>query len=181
MAEAIGPAASVIGIATLAYSSSKALYELLNGIHQAPKTLEFLKTDLDALQKLLSSLKVELKHKPDQNLSDGLKQCLKEVERSLKGCSKACDEFREKLSKITSHSTEQHTSLRDKVKLQFQEKEITTLRYRLASYKATLNIAISFTSMYCLSASRARCQGLISFSSKTTSQSTEALQALKRQ
>jgi hypothetical protein len=163
MAEAIGLAASIIGVATLAYSSSKALYELLDGIHEAPKTLEFLKTDLDALQKLLSSLEVELKHKPDKSLSDGLKHCLEEVEPSLKACSKACDEFREKVSKITSHSTEQHTSLRDKVKLQFQEKEITTFRYRLTSYKSTLNIALSFASLYDPSLTGVHCHRLISF------------------
>jgi hypothetical protein len=148
MAEAIGLAASVIGIATLACSSSKALYELLDGIYEAPQTLKFLKTDLDALQKLLSSLEAELKHKPDETLSDGLEKCLKEIEPSLKGCLTACDEFKLKLSKIVSHSTEQHTSLRDKVKLQFQEKEITAFRYRLASYKATVNIALSFASLY---------------------------------
>ena len=42
MAEAIGLAAGVIGIATLAYSSSKALYELLNRIRDTPRTVDFL-------------------------------------------------------------------------------------------------------------------------------------------
>jgi hypothetical protein len=163
MAEAIGLAASVIGVATLAYSSSKALYELLNGIHEAPKTLEFLKTDLGALQKLLSSLEVELKQKPDESLSDGLKKCLEEIEPSLKGCSRACDEFKVKLSKITSNSTEQHFSWRDKGKLLFQEEEITTFRYRLASYKATLNIALSFASLYNPSITGVRYHRLINF------------------
>jgi uncharacterized protein HemX len=107
-----------------------------------------LKIDLDTLQTLLSSLKTELKHQSDEALSDDLRKCRREIEPSLTACSKDYDEFRGKISKITLHSTEQHASFRDKVKLQFQEKEITTFQYRLASYKATLNIALSFASLY---------------------------------
>jgi uncharacterized protein HemX len=107
-----------------------------------------LKIDLDTLQTLLSSLKTELKHQSDEALSDDLRKCRREIEPSLTACSKAYDEFRGKISKITLHSTEQHASFRDKVKLQFQEKEITTFQYRLASYKATLNIALSFASLH---------------------------------
>jgi hypothetical protein len=150
MAE-IGLAASVIAVATLAYTSTKALYSTINEIHKAPKTLQQLGADLDVLQTLLESLSAEIKGKTDVQLSDGIKECLKEIKPPLGGCAKACDEFKTKLSKITSNSTDKHIALVDKVKLQFEEKEISDFRYRLGSYKATLNIALSFASLYALS------------------------------
>lgn len=143
MAEALGLAASIIAIATLAYDSSKRLFEILDGIQKAPKAISEPKTDIGALQQLLKSLSSEVEGTDDADLPDRFKKYLEELKPSLEGCTNACIQFEEKISKITSHSDEKHTSFRDSVRLQFQEKEILTFRYRLASCKATLNIALT--------------------------------------
>jgi hypothetical protein len=143
MAEALGITASVIAIATLAYDSSKRLFEIVDGIRNAHKAISDFKTDIEALQQLLKSLASEIEGTEDANLPERFKKYLEELKPLLNGCSNACLQFEQKISKITSHSDENRTSFRDSVKLQFQEKEILTFRYRLASYKATLNIALT--------------------------------------
>ncbi|KAF2008282.1 hypothetical protein BU24DRAFT_382126, partial [Aaosphaeria arxii CBS 175.79] len=45
------------------------------------------------------------------------------------------------------HSKDGHTSLWDRLKLQFQEKEIGGFQARLASYKSTLAIALDFCTL----------------------------------
>jgi len=147
MAEAIGLTASIIAIAGLAYQSSKTLYELLDGIQNAPKTLQGLSEDLSAISHLLKSITSAMEDSSDDSFSNGVKKCLEEVKPALAGCGKTCDEFREKMAKIMSHSDEEHTSKRDRIKLQFEQKDIVAFRYRLGSYKATLNIALSLASL----------------------------------
>lgn len=147
MADPVGLTASIITIAGLAYQSCKTLYELLDGIRSAPKTLQRLNEDLSAVQTLLKSIRSAMEDSSEDSFSDGVKQCLDEVKPALAGCGKTCDEFAEKISKIMSHSNEKHTSARDRIKLQFQEKDILVFRYRIGSYKATLNIALSLASL----------------------------------
>jgi hypothetical protein len=147
MAEAVGLTASIIAITSLAYQNSKTLYELLGGIRNAPKTLQGLNVELSAISQLLKSIKSAMEDNSDDSFSDGIKKCLEEVKPALTGCGKTCDEFTEKIGKIMSHSDEKHTSKRDRIKLQFEEKEILAFRYRLGSYKATLNIALSLASL----------------------------------
>jgi Fungal N-terminal domain of STAND proteins len=147
MADPVGLTASIIAVAGLAYQSGKTLYELLNGIQNAPRTLQALNEDLSAIQHLLKSIKSAMEDSSDNSFSNGVKQCLEEAKPALTGCGKACDEFAEKIGKIMSHSDENRTSTRDRIKLQFQEKDILAFRYRIGSYKATLKIALGLASL----------------------------------
>jgi hypothetical protein len=148
MSDPLSITASVVAVATLAYNSSKALYEITKDIKDAPKTFLDLKTDLEALQSVLNSLKTELNRKDRATaLSEAQRSVLEELELPLRSCSDACDEFKSKLAKLLSRSGDGHTSFRDKVKLQFQDKEVSAFRFRLASYKSTLTIALSFSSL----------------------------------
>lgn len=147
MTDPLSVSAGVIAVVALAYNSSKALYEFVKDIHGAPKTLKDLKVDLEALQQVLNSLRAKLDGVPNANLSDSLKWLLDDINPPLEGCAEACEEFHTRLMKITPNSNESHTSFRNKVKLQFQDKDIVAFRYRLGSYKATLNVALSFASL----------------------------------
>jgi len=131
----------------LAYQSAKTLYELIDGIVRAPKQLKDLNEDLDVVRQLLASIKGAMKGTSDVKLSEGVKKCLEDVKPSMKGCEMACNEFTEKLSKITRHSSSDRTRFDDRLKLQFQEKEIVTFRYRIESYKSTLNIALTLATL----------------------------------
>jgi hypothetical protein len=147
-AEALGLTASVISIATLAYDSSKRLYDIITGIQQAPKTLSDLRADLTAVQQLLQSLTSTLEGTNDTALSDGLRTFLQDLNPSIEACKTACDEFAARLTKITSHSREGNLSLIDKVQLQLKEKDITIFKYRLGSHKSTINVALVLANLY---------------------------------
>jgi Fungal N-terminal domain of STAND proteins len=148
MGEPVELTASIVEIAILACRSSNSLYELIDRIREAPKALKDLNADLLSFQQLLGSLEEEIRGTPDASLSDQFKQRLEEIKPTLEECSKACGEFKAKLSRITSNSNKDHTSVSDKVKLQFKEKEIIAFRSKLAGYNTTLNMALAFAPSY---------------------------------
>jgi hypothetical protein len=142
MAEADGVVASVVAIAGLAYNGSKKLYEALDSYQNAPKTLSNLRTELDIVQQLLQSIEKNLANTRDEDLPEALQRCLQDFKPSLKGLKLGCDEFLEKLKKLTNHSMDSNMSKRDRFKLQFEEKSIEAFRYRLGSHKLSANIAL---------------------------------------
>jgi hypothetical protein len=146
MAEAVGVVASVITIAGLAYHGSKKLYEAVDKYQNAPKTLSNLRTELDIVQQLLQSVERNLANTRDEDLPEALQRCLQDFKPSLEGLTLGCDEFLEKLNKLTNHSTDSDMSKRDRAKLHFEEKSIEAFRYRLSSHKLSINIALGLIS-----------------------------------
>ncbi|KAK3208237.1 hypothetical protein GRF29_77g1033, partial [Pseudopithomyces chartarum] len=117
-------------------------------IHDAPGVFVHLKTDVETLCQTVHSLEQELeKNNTDAALSEPQKSNLREINPTLTACRDACDTFKSKIDKLMRHSTDSHTSLRDRLKLQFQEKEIAAFRARLGSYQSTLAIAMQFFTM----------------------------------
>jgi hypothetical protein len=148
MTDPLSITASVIAVAALAYSSSQLLYETISGIREAPETFMHLKTDLQTLSQTINSLQQGLKKSDtDAGLSEMQKSNLREIKPTLEACHNACDAFKGKVDKIMRHSKDGHTSLRDRLKLQFQEKEIGAFQARLGSYKSTLAIALEFSTL----------------------------------
>lgn len=147
MADPLSLTASIIAIAGLAYQSSKNLYEVLNSIQNAPKTLQVLKEDISTIQHLLISIKRDIEDSSENSFSNGVKKCLEEAKLVLAGLTTAADEFSEKIGKIMSHSNENHISARDRFKLRFEEKDILAFKYRIGTYKATLNIMLALASL----------------------------------
>lgn len=148
MADPLSITASVITVAGLAYSSTKVLYQTISEIHDAPEVFIHLKSDVKTLCETIHSLEQALdKRNADAGLSEPQKSNLREIKPTLTACHNACATFKSKIDKLMRHSTESHTSVRDRLKLQFQEKEIAALQARLGSYKSTLAIAIEFSTM----------------------------------
>lgn len=148
MADPLSITAGAIAVATLAYSSTKTLYHTISAIHDAPEAFAHLKTDIEILNETIYSLQQELKRKDtDADLSDAQKSNLREIKPTLEACYSACDAFKAKIDRVTRHSKDGYTSLRDRLKLQFQEKEIRAFQARLASYKSTLAIALDLSTL----------------------------------
>ena len=146
MAEPLSITASVIAVATLAYSSTQTLYQAIYAIHDAPEAFAHLMTDIETLHDTIHSLQQEIKKRDtDGTLSDAQNSNLREIKPTLEACRTACDAFKSKIDKIMRHSKDGQTSMRDRLKLQFQEKEIRAFQARLASYKSTLAIALDFS------------------------------------
>ena len=148
MTDHLNVPASVIDVVTVAYSSSKTLFETVKGIRDAPESFQDLSTDLDTLQKVLNSLGAKLEPGGQGGHFSAVQiSCLEHLATPLSACSDACSEFKLKLDRIMCHSSDRHTSFRDRPKLQLQDKEITAFRFRLASYNLTLSNALEFASL----------------------------------
>jgi hypothetical protein len=106
-----------------------------------------LNRDLSAIQHLLKSIKSAIEDSSANKFSNNVKKCLEEAKPALTRCGKACDEFTENMSRIMSHSDENRTSMRDRIKLQFQGKDILACKSWIGNYKATLNIALGLASL----------------------------------
>ena len=148
MSDPLSATVNVIAVAALAYASCKALHQTVKRIQDAPKTFLDLSTDLETLRGVLGTLGTKLNSEDNHHaLPETLTSYIKDLELPLKACSDACNQFKLKLDKVMSNSTDEHASFRDRVRLHFREKEVTAFRYRLASYKSTLTIALEFTSL----------------------------------
>lgn len=146
MTDPLSVTASVIAVAGFALSSSKLLYDTLCGIRDAPETFSTFKDEVGALQHIILSFQQGLEQQNDDvGLSDAQNLSLRELKPALEACSDCCEKFNRKIGKLMSHSTDGHVSLRDKIRLQFQDKEIAGVQALLASYRSTLTIALDFS------------------------------------
>ena len=145
MTDPMSVIASVITVAGLAYKSSKALCEMIDTVRDAPETFRLLHGDLKALNDVLAPIFQTLEHKKaTKDLPAAQAACLQALELPLQRCSDICDLFKSKLSTLMSHSSDTHTSKRDRLRLHFKSDEVESLRSTLGSYKSTLAIALSF-------------------------------------
>jgi hypothetical protein len=147
MAEAIGIASGIIGIVTFALQGTKFLSDTIGTYRTAAPTLADLEQDVAAIDTTLHSINSSLEGNGDDKFSDSVQKCLNESKTAIEGCGKACEDFAKELKDIMSHSKDGKVSKRDKMKLWLEEETIKGFRYRLGSYKSTLNIVLTLASM----------------------------------
>jgi hypothetical protein len=141
MADPLSVTAGVIAVAGLAYSSSKALYELISTIRDAPQEFQDLNQYIEALSQILKALKTNLDGR-GARLSESQIACLQDARPTLEGCDLACKEFKTKIERLATHSQDGRRSFRDSVKLNFQNKSIADFRTRVANWKESLALAL---------------------------------------
>ncbi|OBT75572.1 hypothetical protein VF21_05832 [Pseudogymnoascus sp. 05NY08] len=151
MTDPLSVTAGTIAVAGLAYSSSKALYELISTIQGAPQVFQELNQYIAALGQVLNALKTNLDGRGTR-LSDGQITCLQEAKLTLEGCDIACKDFKTKMERLTTHSHDGRKSFRDGIKLHFQNKSIADFQMRLAGWKETLALALDVALITSMSA-----------------------------
>ena len=77
----------------------------------------------------------------DEELSDGVRQCLESLQSTMQGCQRACDEFAQELPDTKD------SNFISKLRFQFKEKKIMAFKYRIGSYKSTLSIALQLATL----------------------------------
>lgn len=147
MADPLSISASAIAVITLAAQSCKALNDIIAGFVNAPKTLQDLRGDLGNVQHLIQSLESVVGGATRTQLSVDQRTCIAELVPAMQNCQGACDDFRAKLSKITSHSKEDQVSWIDRSRIHFNEKEIMLLKSRLGDCKETLDVALGVVTL----------------------------------
>lgn len=141
MSDPLSVTASIITVAALAYTSSKALYDLIASIRDAPKVFHDLNNYIEALSRVLATLRTDLDSR-HRILSPNQVACLREASTIMEGCDLACRDFRTKIEGLTTHSQSDRRSFRAGFKLSFQNKAITDFRMRVVSWRESLSLAL---------------------------------------
>ena len=139
MAETIGVASGVLAFTTFAFQSSIKLYELLKSFQCHQQRVRDLLDELGALNGVLASLRDTVQNLDDLDFSG--------LEIPLQRCGSACTDFEEEILKCASHSTGDRTSFRDWAKLRYMGDDVDGFRRMLASYKLTINVALTDASL----------------------------------
>ncbi len=142
MADPIGITGTSLAVASLLYSSCRTICDIISSYKKAPKEYQDLAQDLNAVQSPLSSLQKSLRGTNDSSLSPEQLESLKDLELPLKSCNNACEDFKNKLSSMTSHSTEDHTAVWDRFRLHFNKSDVTFLREKLNTAKGIIQVAL---------------------------------------
>ncbi|KAK7422974.1 hypothetical protein QQX98_001264 [Neonectria punicea] len=148
--EALGATSSVIAIATLAWQSSKAAFDIANGLVEAPIIMDDSKRRLLETQNVLDLLQTQLLSPTGSpQFLDSLLQKVK-LDRSLQLTQALCDDFQVKLKGYTKHSSGSKFSNRHRLVVNFHESTIRRFNtelsngcYGLTTVLTSLNLILS--------------------------------------
>lgn len=141
MAEAIGIASGIVGLATFACQCSFVLYKTVASFESHQQRVRDLVEETSALAEVLQSLVDAARANSELQIPA--------LAIPLKRCATACQEFTKEIEKFSSRSTNNgKTSFRDWARLRYMGEDIDGFRRLLSSYKMTINIALTNASLY---------------------------------
>ncbi|KUM55333.1 hypothetical protein ACN42_g11983, partial [Penicillium freii] len=116
MAEPIGIASGLVALATFAFQSSTALFDVVQSYQSHPKRVRDLTEELETLNGVLSPLTEILNVNNDINIAS--------LEYPLLRCGNPCRDFEEELRKSSTRSLAGKTSFRDWAKLKYMGEDV---------------------------------------------------------
>lgn len=135
MAEAIGAVSGLLGLTTATWQAGMMLYQTIQSYQSHPQRVLDLMNENTALNGVLSTLQKRLTSSPDVDFSA--------LELPLQRCKHACNEFEQEISKCSYSRGSSRTHFRDWARLRYMGQDIDGFRRLLASYKQTINIALT--------------------------------------
>jgi hypothetical protein len=135
MAEPIGIASGVAGLATVAFQAGTTLYNTIKSYQSHQQTVLDLLEENGALNSVLGSINKTIA------LSTALD--LSALEFPLQRCGQVCQEFNEEIDKLASLSGGKRARLLSWAKLRYMGEDIDGFRRLLAGYKMMINIALA--------------------------------------
>ena len=139
-------ASGLLALNTFALQSTIRLHERVKSFQYNQKRVHKLLDELCALSTVLGSLSDAVQANHDADFS-GLKI-------PLQRCGNVCADFEREISKHFSHADNNRTSFRGWVKFRYMGEDIDGLRRLLASYKATISVALVDAILYINTRSR---------------------------
>jgi hypothetical protein len=147
MAEPLSVAASIVGVTVPALHGTRLLLDDLQGIIDAPKTVESLKEDLLSVDLALKSLQAV--HDSEWN-SLGV-TVADESKVAISSCTRACNTFRADLQRWTRHSGEGRLSWKDRANVGFfKQRQMKSTSEQLQACKLTINLVVGIATLYIL-------------------------------
>lgn len=116
MADPLSVTAGIIAVAGLAYSSTKALYQLISSIRDAPTAFQDLNQRIVALSEIMNTLKTDLDG-CRLGPSESQIACLQVAKPTLDGCDRACKNFKTKMEGLPALFQDGKKSFPDSFKL----------------------------------------------------------------
>lgn len=133
----------VSAIVSNAWKISKDLYELIDGIKNAPTHISAISGDLQGLYMVLGVLQGLLPSLDVNQLHRGLIPIFESLHLNMDNCFATLIETFKKLIRYTTVTGEVKMSKWVAFRWQFKEKDIGLLRGHLAAYKMTVNLALA--------------------------------------
>ncbi|KAL8863937.1 MAG: hypothetical protein Q9174_007507 [Haloplaca sp. 1 TL-2023] len=138
--------AGVLGITTAAVQSSKALFELIDGIRSAPDEIKNISQDIHAFYNILYSLEVSLRDSKITTViaeDESLTSLLGNLDRPLANCSNVLGQLMLKIrSFVKPLEGEKWRMTSNSIQWYFGRREILELTQRLEACKATLDTGL---------------------------------------
>jgi hypothetical protein len=145
MAEPLSVAASIVGVTVPALHGTRLLLDDLQGIIDAPKSVESLKEDLRSVDLALKSLQAV--HDSEWKSLGGTVSDESKV--VISSCTRACDTFRADLQHWTRHSEEGKLSWQDRANVGFfKQRQIKSTSEQLQACKLTINSVVGIATLY---------------------------------
>ena len=141
MSDPLSIVAGIIAVAGLAFTSSKAVYELISNISDAPPAIRYLLDNIRSLNQVLSTI-TQIQEQCASGLNENQLTCLKHAQPVLEGCEVACGLFKSKIEGLTAHSHDGRRSFRDGMKYSFRSKSISDFQMRVVSWKGSLALVL---------------------------------------
>lgn len=138
--EGLGAAGALVNICTTAISSVKFLYGTIDNIKNAPDTVMHIKTDLQAVEKLLDEMSSQSQGLKSKNLEyDG-------IAPAVKICDSRCKAFSQWLENCVRHPTA-NVSKMDRLRVVWGQERIKSFNKQLTVCKGTLTVALTVVSV----------------------------------
>ncbi|KAG7002269.1 hypothetical protein G7Y79_00028g062900 [Physcia stellaris] len=145
--EAVGFVASVVGVATAALASSRALYEMVDEVRNAPDELSAISKDTHSMHDVVTSIQLALRDtivikvlQEDRQLCD----LVTRLEDPMLNCTTMMSQLKLRIEphlKLGSSGTLRFSSI--DIRWGFKKKDIIECRNRLETTKSTLNAALA--------------------------------------
>ena len=132
----------VVGTAAVALNAVKKLKSFIDGIEGAPRAINHISNDLDALKHVLESLETTIKTTDSTN-ADARAGVLKLLGEPLHNCGGVADLISQKLNPFVKPTGSSRKNKWKALVWSYREKEFKDLQVLLLSYKSSLEIALS--------------------------------------
>jgi hypothetical protein len=144
MADPIGATGTALAVASALYNTCRAISDVIESYRTAPQEYRDLAAELKGLSAVLDSLQGTLRNSDDPALTQAQKD---ELHSPLDTCNKICNDFKAKLTAMTSRSDADHTAVWDRLRLHFNKSDVRLLREKLSSTKGTVQVALGVSTL----------------------------------
>jgi hypothetical protein len=134
--------ASVIAVTTLAWQSTKAAYDIVDGLVEAPNIIADSKRLLSQTQNTLDTLSETLD--TGTRTPSVLESVLQKIKlnSTLESVQRLCGEFSETLIGYTKHSTDSGFGKRDRLIVSLHESKIARFNKQLGGCQGTMSLIV---------------------------------------